>query len=361
MFKKPFKLFFLIILSLLLISCQSTDQPTIKTNNTEHSVIIQFKNSCDFSDLIPGEIKLEIELNDYTLIGTTASIQTIKSFKKEECIERSFRPTELDTVLSELKSDFNKDREQKFKEKKMKRGLENKDVTGKDEVRQFLEDKHPEKDWPSGTISPYQLYVTPDSQAVQELANKLDGLQEIYDESLSWIWVSETYLNGVEEMWYYPQEFLTKTKLLPNNPSKGDIASDCSEQANTLASLLIADGYSTQDVRVVLGLVDFEGILGGHAWVEIYDDNSWFALEATAGAYYDEVTNTLTEAEYLPYNYFQYTEFPVEEVWYYYNNDYFWDNDQSSGNAPDSWKQQSRDQLKERLKNFQNRKGPLPK
>ena len=42
---------------------------------------------------------------------------------------------------------------------------------------------------------------------------------------------------------------------------------------------------------------------------------------ATAGAYYDEVTNTLTEAEYLPYNYFQYAEFPVEEVWYYYNNE----------------------------------------
>ena len=351
MANKPFFLTVLIFL-IFLVSCSSGSTINNKLSDSV-PIIIQFSNSCDFESLIPGENRMEIKTQDFTLVGSDINPMDIKSLNSNKCVIRTFRPSELKDVIQDLETDFEDDRKKRFQDNDLKRGLENKDVTGKDELKRHLEDKHPEEELPGEAISPYQLYVTPDSEAVQELAEKLDGVQEIYDEALSWIWVSETYLNGVEEMWYYPEEFLTETPGLSTNPSSGDIASDCSEQANTLTSLLIADGFGEENVRVVLGLVDFSGQIGGHAWVEIYEDGGWFALEATAGRYYDESTGTISESEDIPYNYFEYASFPVEEVWYYYNNEYFWDETQSSGNAPDSWKEQARSKLKERLQNFQ--------
>jgi len=42
-------------------------------------------------------------------------------------------------------------------------------------------------------------------------------------------------------------------------PVRGRVASDYEEQANTLASILRARGVKAEDVRVVLGKVNFEG------------------------------------------------------------------------------------------------------
>lgn len=53
---------------------------------------------------------------------------------------------------------------------------------------------------------------------------------------------------------------------------------------NTLASLLIASGeYNESSVRVALGYVNFDGVTGGHAWVEVYEDGACFPLDATMG------------------------------------------------------------------------------
>jgi len=320
-------------------------------------VFIQFDASCEYLELVPGEVRKEIQMTSFVLIGTDATFEQIKELNENECVIRTFRPTELSKVLNQLQNDFDSDRDDSFREIKLKRGLERRDVVDKEDLKDLLDQEHPEQTLPTGIISPYQLYVTPDSQAVLDLADQLDGVQEIYDEALSWVWVSEEYLNGVPEKWYLPEEFLTDTPNLATNPSPGDIASDCSEQANTLASVLIADGWSEDDVRVVLGLVDFQGQIGGHAWVEINENGQWFALEATAGAYYDEDTNILTSATQIPYKYFRFATFPVEEVWYYYNNVYFWDEENLVGNAPQQFRMPSQSWLQQDLENFHGKHG----
>jgi hypothetical protein len=354
------KLTFRLRIICLLLACMFTLSCSLFNGNDDETllpVFIQFDSSCEYENLIPGDVRKEIEMESFVLIGTDATKNTIISLREESCVIRTFRPQDLKSVIEDLQNDFDTDRDSQFEELKMKRGLEEHDVLSKEELRELLEDKHPEQTLPGGIISPYQLYVTPEADAVVSLADQLDGIQEIYNEALSWIWISEEYLNGVAEKWYYPEEFLTDTPSLANNPSPGDIASDCSEQANTLVSLLIADGWDPEDVRVVLGLVDFQGTSGGHAWVEINENGQWFALEATSGAYYDESTNTLVDATHIPYKYFKYATYPVEEVWYYYNNIYFWDETIEAGNAPVSWRQDSAPAWQEELENFQGQQG----
>lgn len=318
-------------------------------------VFIQFHDNCDYYELVPGDVRREIQMTEFVLIGSDATMDQIKELNEHVCVIRTFRPAELSKVIHQLQGDFDSDRDSYFEEMKLKRGLEKQDVIDREDLKDLLEGENPEANWPGGIISSYQLYVTPDASAVQNLADQLDGVQEIYDEALSWVWVSEEYLNGVPEKWYYPEGFLTLTPDLANNPSPGDMASDCSEQANTLASLLIADGWSEDNVRVVLGMVDFQGQSGGHAWVEINENGQWFALEATAGAYYEESTNTLTPATSVPYKYFRYATYPVEEVWYYYNNEYFWDEENSVGNAPPEFRMPSQSWLQQDLQNFHSK------
>lgn len=351
----------LLLVCLFTLSCSLFDFNNSDFNgiSQEVPVFIQFDSSCEYENLVLGDVRKEIEMESFVLIGTDATKNDIISLKEENCVIRTFRPSELKNVIEDLQNDFNADRDSQFEELKMKRGLEKQDVLSKEELRELLENKHPEQTWPGGVISPYQLYVTPEADAVVDLAAQLDGIQEIYNEALSWIWVSEEYLNGVAEHWYYPEEFLTDTPNLENNPSLGDIASDCSEQANTLVSLLVADGWGTGDVRVVLGLVDFQGTTGGHAWAEVYENGQWFALEATSGAYYDENSNTLVRATHMPYRYFKYATYPVEEIWYYYNNEYFWDETTGTGNAPVSWRQDSAPAWQEELENFQGQQGQV--
>lgn len=303
----------------------------------------------------------EIELINFVLIGTDATFEEIAYLRDDSCVIKSFKVSELPNVIEDLRTEMEADREQMFRDVKLNRSLEKKDVVGKEELKDFLEDKHPNETLTGRIISQYQLYVTPDADAVQDLVSEFDSIQEIYDEALSWIWVSEEYLNGVSEYWYYPEEFLTETPELDSNPAPGQIASDCSEQANTLASLLIAsDFFDEEDVRVVLGIIRMDGQLGGHAWVEINQNGDWFALEATSGSYYDESSGEVVEGGTIPYKYFKFAEYPIVEVWYYYNNAYFWDEDLSFGNAPISWRGDSDGSLAEELEDFTSSR-PDPK
>ncbi len=357
--------YFLTCLTLLLLlsSCTSSSSSGVP-------VFIQFDTSCEYEELIPGEVTSEIKNTNFIIIGTTATIEQIHELDLNECVIRSFRPSELQTVLKDLQADFDEEADKELEKRTLSRTVEREDIPNREELLEYLKEKHKQdpritqedEDVKGEVLSEYQLYVTPDAESVQDLADNLDGIQEIYDEALSWVWVSEEYLNGVKEYWYYPEEFLTETPENSNNPSPGTPASDCEEQANTLVSLLIADGYEPENVRVVLGEVNFNGQRGGHAWVEIYEDGHWIPLEATAGAYYDDETDTLYAATSISYDYFEYHRYPVIDVWYYYNNEYYLDMTEGTpqGTAPEHWEEEYKSWLAEDLErtNAEPERGP---
>jgi len=184
---------------------------------------------------------------------------------------------------------------------------------------------------------PYQDYITPSDSAVVQLSDKVDGRIEAYNVAVGWVWVSDATLNKVTEKWLMPHTFLADTPYYPTNPAKPREASDCEEQANTLVSLLRAEGIEAENVRVVLGLVNIEGTEGGHAWVEVYEDNRWLALEATTGPFYDDDSLRLRERRGLPYNFYRTHTYPSVEIWFYYNDVYYVDFIHSKQNAPSNW------------------------
>jgi len=175
-----------------------------------------------------------------------------------------------------------------------------------------------------GQSSPYQRFVTPDASILQELSNG-KTVQEIYGIAVGWTWVSDNILNGKTEKWLSPTEFLTNTPSYSTNPSPGNAVSDCSEQANTLVSLLRASGVAAEDIRVVLGKVDFDGNIGGHAWVETKENGRWMVLDATCGPYHNKDSDELISRGGVSYDYWKYHRYPVVEVWCYYNDVYFTD------------------------------------
>lgn len=184
-------------------------------------------------------------------------------------------------------------------------------------------------------VSYYQTYVTPGDPAVQQLATG-KSYEQIYAEAVSWVWVSDETMHGVEEQWNYPNFLLTKSADLATNPV-GQTASDCESQAYTLVSGLRAAGMSATDVRVVTGKVNFGGQSGGHARVEVFEDGNWFQLEATSGSYYDSDSKQLIASDGAPYDYFKKYSYPSVEIWTYFNDQYFYDNNRSEGNAPSEW------------------------
>ncbi len=320
---------------------------------TPMPVIFQFDSDCSWEELVPGEVRLQIENDDFVIIGTDATEDEIFELRENECVVRFGRPSQLENMISAIQADLDNSSVENIK--RMKKSVRQ-DVLERDDLARELEDLHPDETWPSAVIAPYQLYVTPTADAVVSLADSLDGIEEIYAEGLSWIWVSEQVLNGVEELWLMPEEFLENTPYYASNPAPGNIVSDCEDQANALVSLLIADEYSVEDVRVVLGLVDFDGYVGGHAWVEIQENGRWFAVEPTMGPYYDEDLGIVVDSFPVEYDYFKYHTYPSEEVWFYYNRDYFLDLSDMRGNAPPSWRESARSWLEEDLTGFEGRR-----
>jgi len=186
-------------------------------------------------------------------------------------------------------------------------------------------------------VSPYQQYVTPYAPAVQALASQVSGIEDAYQRAVRWVWVSDKTLNGADEKWLYPQNFLTNTPTYPTNPVQGRVASDCESQAYTLVSLIRAIGTPAEYVRVAIGKVKFGDEEGGHAWAEIYIENTWMALESTSGPYWDDDNHRLVERNGLPYDYFGSYEYPSIEVWAYFNDAYFYNPWTGEGNAPSHW------------------------
>jgi len=190
-------------------------------------------------------------------------------------------------------------------------------------------------------ISDYQKYVTPDSPIVQSYISNsnINSIREAYSKAIDWIWVSDIILNKKYEHWLLPAAFITTTPTDPDNPVPGNMASDCEEHAYTLVSLIEIISTSKENVRVVIGKVEFEGETGGHAWVQVYENGEWFELEATSGPYWDDDENKLVDSNGFPFSYFKTRPYPVEEYWAFFNDKYYYNPDtgQKSTDLPLNW------------------------
>lgn len=135
-------------------------------------------------------------------------------------------------------------------------------------------------------LSPWQKYVTPFDSEVQKIANEIKNEREAYKTAVRWIWVSDATLNGVDEKWLMPHEFLLNTPNYPTNPVQGRPASDCEEQAYTLVSLLRAIGIGAENVRVVVGRstsADREEDMHGWKFMKMENGLVWKLLLAPTG------------------------------------------------------------------------------
>lgn len=213
------------------------------------------------------------------------------------------------------------------------------EAADKKELRDFFQANPPET---TGDLQ-VQEYVTPYADAVQDYLREedFDDADGIYETAVSWIWVSDATLNDQPDGWLTPTEFLQDTPDFDSNPVSGEIVSDCTEQANTLASLLIGSGeYDEETLRVVMGQVTSSNINGGHAWVEVYEDGEWFPVDATIGPHYDDDLEEVVypdNYEDIDFDYFRDENYSVAEIWYYYNNEYIIDVSSGTGDAPDNW------------------------
>lgn len=189
----------------------------------------------------------------------------------------------------------------------------------------------------------YQDFVTPNHPVIKNYvqSEEIKDINDAYRKAVSWTWVSDETLHNKIEYWLKPKVFLKDTSnkvLYPNNPVD-DVASDCESQAYTLVSIIEKIGTSKENVRVVVGNVSFSGEISGHAWVEIYQNNYWYELEATSGPYFDDDTKTLVESSGVGINYFKNNPYPVDEYFAYFNDIYFYNPNTglSSNNLPEHW------------------------
>jgi len=130
---------------------------------------------------------------------------------------------------------------------------------------------------------------------------------------------------------------LTNTPHYSSNPLKGEKVSDCEEQGNTLASLIRAAGIRPEEVRVALGEVMFNDTETGHAWVELFANGHWVALDPSSGPYWDDEAGKQVRRRGVPFDYYASHIYPVLQVRAYYNDIYYLDPRDGSGNAPVSW------------------------
>ncbi|MBU2053086.1 MAG: hypothetical protein KJ721_02475 [Nanoarchaeota archaeon] len=276
----------------------------------DEKVLLKINKDSDFSDY-----EVIFEAKDYVIIiVTTDDLESLINNKdvlkiSDEDNQEAFIEYEEEILQDEVK-DFSEEQElQKSSD----------GVTDIDKLEDYLK----ADDWviQEGQESYYQQFVTPNE--VKDYVGDLDK-EELYEKAVSFVWMSDSVLHGRPEKWMKPAEFLSESAGLPLNPI-GEIASDCSEQANTLASMLRASGVSAKDVRVVLGQVNFSDIVGGHAWVEIKEDDKWMVLDPSLGPFYDETFNIKIKREGVKYNYWKYHKYPSVKIWAYYNDVYFTD------------------------------------
>ena len=186
---------------------------------------------------------------------------------------------------------------------------------------------------------PFRLFVTPEDQTIEALAAQISGPGDAYQMAVQWIYISEEKLNHATDKWLTPHEFLANTPNYPSNPLQGKEVSDCEEQAHALVSLIRAEGIRPEEVRVVLGEVTFNNVKMGHAWVELLMNGKWVALDPSWGPYWDDRAEKLIQRRGISFDYYASHNYPMLQVWAYYNDIYCLDLRASSGNALASWRE----------------------
>lgn len=94
---------------------------------------------------------------------------------------------------------------------------------------------------------------------------------------------------------------------------------------------------SPEEIRIVLGIVEFGEGKVGRAWVELFADGRWLALDPSSGPYWDDQAGKVISRQGLSFDYYASRDFPVVQSWVYYNDLYYANFLDGSGNAPDAW------------------------
>lgn len=330
-------LFILVLFGILVVrgrkirEGETPRQPSIEETETT-TYLVRLRKGCAFS--LDKEFHELFSTPRFRFVSVELTPNEKKSLAQDRCVVRISNMAQAKANFEKLPLEIKEAAKEKLKKYYLAKSLLKRDLVDRKKLLEILRREQPTL--PEEVISHHQLYVTPATPAVVQLASGRTPHQ-LYQEGVSWIWVSEETLNHQEEKWLKPEEFLTKTLAYPTNPVPGKIVSDCSEQANTLVSLLRASGVPATHVRAVMGKVNFEGQVGGHVWVQIYQDEVWIDLDPTSGSYWDDEKRTLVQSSGLPWNYFKFFPFPVIETWVYYNDRYFYDLETGKGNPPTHW------------------------
>lgn len=189
----------------------------------------------------------------------------------------------------------------------------------------------------SGDI--FKSYVTPGDPIIKVLAARINSPEAAYNTAVHWTYVSEKKLHNAVDKWLTPQEFLLETPNYSCNPLQGTPVSDCEEKANTLVSLIRAIGIPSEEVRVVIGKVNFNKSETGHAWVEMLIDGRWQALDPNWGPYWDEKEEKLVRRQGMSFDHYSENMYPVIQTWAYYNDLYYYVPGTDNEDAPSSWDQ----------------------
>jgi len=144
--------------------------------------------------------------------------------------------------------------------------------------------------WESKMMVNYRKYIAPDSQAVTELANSLNILENQTHAGIAGDisdWIANNYDYKLEKRWRRPEETIQ------------DQMGDCEDYTFLLASLL--PHFGVDEFTIVAG----EAITGSkselHVWLEIdgdVTDPTADALQAQSVSYMDELRFDITIGDF---------------------------------------------------------------
>jgi len=250
---------------------QSVKPEDNQTGQTSKFLIVATKDCRDLAERIKIEKVVAKTATELMVIANLTDREAV-AIKNQSCVTKVTNDRdEAQNLINGAQSTLETETERDIRQNKLEKSVLSKDIQNKEALIKYLKEKHGEQPVMPDQLSNYQSYVTPVDQTVSKIYQKFGGFESIYNYGANnWVWVSDQTLYGQAENWVLPNYFLTQTPYLPSNPLSNHIAGDCEDQANALASAIRADGQSAANVRTVLGLVNFNGQVGGYAWVEIY-------------------------------------------------------------------------------------------
>lgn len=158
---------------------------------------------------------------------------------------------------------------------------------------------------PDPVIKYAPLLVGADEPRIKELAASLGSPESIYLFVRDKVEYSEDY-----------NKRRTAIEVLDSRQG------DCLGQADLLASLLLAYGYTKEEVRVSMGHVTRDGVRSHHAWVELNRNGKWLVLDASRFLGTFEFGRWDRESFYQTFHASPYAQFNDEYAFVNLNNKY---------------------------------------